>query len=435
MLMAGFGKVAPSIRTTWTEAPEPPLLLDHLTRSLGVHSLQDGSTPKTATSIHARAILAGTRVSDSTGHLYDYHFTSSNPDHIEAFLRCVHPQPQQKMEVTRCGIHGFHETLGIDVDELRFWWILTAQGEHTVQSAYQVILTTSRNAAEASETPAAQVVWSTGKVQSDAQRDVLCKPEGGFRSTCNYFWKVLVWDQDGQCSHSPIQHFFTAYPRSRLLPPLSMNQTYMPHTALIFRTWFENIEDKWKPWWIGDGGDKPLYLRRSFTLEEKPAQVIVFASGLGHFNFSVNGASPSNHRLDPGWTNYHRRVQFVAYDLTTQISQGENVVGAHVGNGFYAGDKGDRFFWPMYEDNTCMPLSPIPSPTHQSSPALRCALRERALLLCRSPRPLRRRPPRCHHLRQHMARTQERHHAGQYLRFRNTRPKALPGGLGCSRVR
>ena len=31
---------------------------------------------------------------------------------------------------------------------------------------------------------------------------------------------------------------------------------------------------------------------------------------------------------------------------------GENVVGPHLGNGFYAGDQGDRFFWPKYEDNT-----------------------------------------------------------------------------------
>ncbi|GME29291.1 putative alpha-l-rhamnosidase protein [Neofusicoccum parvum] len=256
------------------------------------------------------------------------------------------------MEVSRCGIHGFHETLGIDVDELRFYWALVAQDEHAVQTAYRVALSTSKKALGASDPPAPELAWDSGRVESSAQRDVLCSPERGFRSTCNYFWKVTVWDQDGKASHGPISSFFTAYPRSRLLPPLSMNQTYMPHTALIFRPWFEHIEDKWKPWWIGDGGDKPLYLRRSFTLDTKPSQAIVFASGLGHFNFSVNGAPASDHRLDPGWTNYHRRVQFVAYDVTDQIAPGENVVGAHLGNGFFAGDKGDRFFWPMYEDNT-----------------------------------------------------------------------------------
>jgi hypothetical protein len=126
----------------------------------------------------------------------------------------------------------------------------------------------------------------------------------------------------------------------------------MPHTALIFRTWFEDMENKWKAWWIGNGGDKPLYIRKSFTLDQRPSRAIAFVSGLGHHNFSVNGQPASEHVLDPGWTNYHRSVQYVAHDLTSKLRTGENVVGAHLGNGFYAGDQGDRFFWPKYEDNT-----------------------------------------------------------------------------------
>jgi len=109
--------------------------------------------------------------------------------------------------------------------------------------------------------------------------------------------------------------------------------------------------------WIGDGGDKPIYVRKSLALgSKKISRAFVFASGLGHFNLFVNGQAASAHVLDPGWTNYHRTVQFVGYDVTEHLlSDGtKNVVGAHIGNGFYAGDKGGdgRFFWPMYEDNT-----------------------------------------------------------------------------------
>ena len=129
----------------------------------------------------------------------------------------------------------------------------------------------------------------------------------------------------------------------------------MPHTSLIFRTWFEDEPNRWKGVWIGDGGDKPIYIRKSLYLNRKPSRAIVFASGLGHFNFVCNGDSnaANGHVLDPGWSNYHRTVQFVAYDVSDYLREGENVLGAHVGNGFYAGDQGpDRFFWPMYEDNT-----------------------------------------------------------------------------------
>ncbi|KAL6235023.1 hypothetical protein BDW75DRAFT_251145 [Aspergillus navahoensis] len=254
------------------------------------------------------------------------------------------------MEVTRCGIHGFHETLGIDTDEIRFFWALAAGNSKAEQIAYRITVSSEKNRLE--EKPDA---WDSGRVESDAQRNIRCKPEFGFKSTTTYYWQVTVWDQEGNDSKSAVNEFYTSYPRSsRLLPPYSMNQTYMPHTSLIFRTWFENEADRWKAVWIGNGGDKPIYLRKSIRLPSARhvERVVVFASGLGHFNLFVNGKPASTHVLDPGWTNYHRTVQFVGYDVTSQWSDRENVIGAHVGNGFYAGDQGDRFFWPMYEDNT-----------------------------------------------------------------------------------
>ncbi|KAK4032249.1 bacterial alpha-L-rhamnosidase-domain-containing protein [Parachaetomium inaequale] len=252
------------------------------------------------------------------------------------------------MEIVRCGIHAFHEVLGIDVNEIRLFWVLDANVEGTRQAAYRVTLALSPQGGNDSE-----LLWDTGKVDSNEQRNIVCKPEDGFKSTTFHYWQVTVWDQDGQATTSQANEFFTAYPRSsRLLPPYSMNQTYMPHTSLIFRTWFEDELNRWKAVWIGNGGDKPLYLRKTFTLAQKPVRAIAFASGLGHFNLNCNGSPASAHVLDPGWTNYHRTVQFVAYDLSDKLTDGENVIAAHLGNGFYAGDQGDRFFWPNYEDNT-----------------------------------------------------------------------------------
>ncbi|RAH42503.1 alpha-L-rhamnosidase [Aspergillus brunneoviolaceus CBS 621.78] len=257
------------------------------------------------------------------------------------------------MEITRCGIHGFHEVLGIDVDEIRFFWLIASTQPNASQKAYRVVLTTDESSLRDDIVSPSKLAWDSGYVTSNEQRNIICKPDNGFQSTCSYYWRVTVWDQSDQSFHSAPNHFFTAYPRSHLLPPYSMNQTYMPHTALIFRTWFEDEPNRWKAVWIGDGGDKPIYVRKSFDLSRTPVRAILFASGLGHFNMSVNGRTASDHRLDPGWTNYHRRVQFTSYDVTAQLQKGQNVLGAHVGNGFYAGDKGDdRFFWPMYEDNT-----------------------------------------------------------------------------------
>ncbi|KAF2028531.1 hypothetical protein EK21DRAFT_69634 [Setomelanomma holmii] len=250
--------------------------------------------------------------------------------------------------VTRCGIHAYHEVLGIDPDKLRFFWVLHSDQEDAEQTAYQVEVSTSQSFEI--------LLWDSGKVKSARQRNILCEPEGGFLSASFHYWRLRLWDQNEHTTRSEINEFFTAYPRSSgLLPPYSMNQTYMPHTSLIFRTWFEDEANRWKGVWIGDNGDKPMYLRKELHLERKPRRAIVFASGLGHYHFVCNGdpAAANGHVLDPGWTNYHRTVQYVAYDVSNILQQGRNVLGAHLGNGFYAGDQGDdRFFWPCYEDNT-----------------------------------------------------------------------------------
>ncbi|KAK4494248.1 hypothetical protein PRZ48_014546 [Zasmidium cellare] len=252
------------------------------------------------------------------------------------------------MEAVNCGIHGFHEVLGVDTDEIYCHWSLESNDTEAVQEAYQITLTKGL----AFDLSPESVAWDSGKVASSAQRNVHCKPTDGFDSTCNYWWRVSVWNQRGEVFHSKPNYFFTAYAKSRHLPPWSMNQTYMPHSSLIFRSWFEDEPNRWKGVWLGDGGDKPFYLRKTFDLQKKPSRAIAFASGLGHFNLSVNGKPTSNHVLDPGWTNYHRTVQYVGYDLTPHLAKGANAIGAHVGNGFYAGDQGDRFFWPNYEDQT-----------------------------------------------------------------------------------
>ncbi|WYZ37065.1 hypothetical protein EsH8_II_000571 [Colletotrichum jinshuiense] len=130
------------------------------------------------------------------------------------------------MLVTRCGIHAFHEVLGIDVDNIRFHWTLQSELEHAEQIAYQIVVTSSVEALDGD--PQSAVIWDSGRVESNAQRNILCQPDGGFKSASFHFWKVTVWDQDGQTASSSVNEFFTAYPRSsKLLPPYSMNQTYV----------------------------------------------------------------------------------------------------------------------------------------------------------------------------------------------------------------
>jgi hypothetical protein len=123
-------------------------------------------------------------------------------------------------EITCCGIHAFHEILGIDTDKIRFYWTLHSDCEDAQQTAYRVEVSTSASFDT--------LLWDSGEVDGNRQRNILCAPEGGLLSASFHYWRVTVRDQDGNETQSAVQEFFTAYPRSSgLLPPYSMNQTYV----------------------------------------------------------------------------------------------------------------------------------------------------------------------------------------------------------------
>ena len=62
---------------------------------------------------------------------------------------------------------------------------------------------------------------------------------------------------------------------------------------------------------------------------------MIYISGLGQFEMSLNGHKIGDHFLDPGWTQYDKQALYVAFDLTPQLQQGNNAIGVMLGNGFY----------------------------------------------------------------------------------------------------
>ncbi len=64
------------------------------------------------------------------------------------------------------------------------------------------------------------------------------------------------------------------------------------------------------------------------------------SSALGLYDLWINGQRVGDHQLAPEWTDYTKRVQYQAYDVTGLIQDGENCVGAVLGDGWYAGKVG-----------------------------------------------------------------------------------------------
>ncbi len=241
----------------------------------------------------------------------------------------------------------YHENPSVvDVLQPRLAWINVADsGERGQrQTAWQVGVASSTNRLDNPD------LWDSGKVASNQSTRVEYggKPLGS-RQPC--FWRVRVWDRDGTVSawSQP------AYWAMGLLRPTDWTAEW------IGAPW-QGEEALPKPKGGPNGEPSVLpppapLLRKEFTLDKKVVRAVAYVTGLGYFELYVNGKKVGHDELVPNQTNYGKRpalvdaniplednfrdykVMYLAYDIKDYLAEGNNVVGAILGNGFYNAPK------------------------------------------------------------------------------------------------
>jgi alpha-L-rhamnosidase len=81
----------------------------------------------------------------------------------------------------------------------------------------------------------------------------------------------------------------------------------------------------------------PPYLRKEFTLSKPINKAYVYVTALGLYDMRINGEKISDSLLTPGWSDFRKRVNYNAYDVTDLLKQGDNAAGAILADGWYAG--------------------------------------------------------------------------------------------------
>ncbi len=80
------------------------------------------------------------------------------------------------------------------------------------------------------------------------------------------------------------------------------------------------------------------HLRTEFDTRKDISRATVYATAWGLYSLRVNGARVGDHYFTPGWTDYHKRLYYHSYDVTSMLRPGEkNAFGALLANGWYAG--------------------------------------------------------------------------------------------------
>ncbi len=78
----------------------------------------------------------------------------------------------------------------------------------------------------------------------------------------------------------------------------------------------------------------PLF-RKVFKVDKTIDKATINISGLGHYELYINGNKVGDRFLSPGWSYYDKHVLYNTFDITAFLKNGENTLGAIVGNGFY----------------------------------------------------------------------------------------------------
>ena len=201
-----------------------------------------------------------------------------------------------------------NEPMGIDVNP-NFSWIIESDTPNTLQVSYHLTVKDSQGV----------VAWDSGTVQSDKNAYISYNGKK-LDSRTRYQWDVTVTDNHG--SQASSTSFF--------------------ETGLLHKS-------DWKAQWVkspirrkksksGFGNQQPATMfRKTFTLDEQPVNARLYATCHGIYELYLNGQKSEERIFAPEHTVYEKYLCYQTYDVTEQLTAGENVLGMYVGDGWYLG--------------------------------------------------------------------------------------------------
>ena len=210
------------------------------------------------------------------------------------------------MRAIRLRVEYLKNPIGIDYIKPRLSW--NCEGG-IKQTSYQVIATDEVE----------NILWDTGKVESSQMVHI---PWGGatLESRAIVNWKVRLWDEEdieGEWSEDA-----------------------------NFELGLLHAKD-WKAKWI-TGNYKvnknvryPVdCFRKTFVVEKQIQKARIYATACGIYESSLNGVKTGEFVLAPGITDYNKRMQYQAIDVTNQVEEGSNSWTVWLADGWYRGAAG-----------------------------------------------------------------------------------------------
>ena len=210
--------------------------------------------------------------------------------------------------------------MSLDTPTPRLGWRLESTKRDVKQTAYHLIVASTREKAEALEGDLWDVT-NNRRIEepNNGSRSQWIPYEGkALKSNTRCYWRVKVTTTQGESDWSEVA---------------------MWNVGLL-------TESDWRGRWIGWDHTMPWdvvsehsrlsarYLRQEFDCNKEVRQATLYISGLGMYEAFINGQKVGNQVLAPAPTDYRRTVLYNAFDVTKLLKE-QNAIGVMLGNGRY----------------------------------------------------------------------------------------------------
>ncbi len=213
--------------------------------------------------------------------------------------------------------------LGLDEPAPRFSWKLADTRTGAAQTAFQLEVS-ARDA----------VVWNSRRIDGDTS--VLVPYAGpALEPHTHYHWRIRIWDHTGTASAWSTPAWFETGFLNALAPWPGAEWIHRPLAA--------------------SPADRPAaHLRKTFRLAAVPREARLYITARGIFEPHVNGARIGSDHLTPGWTDYRHRFEYLTYDVTAQLTAGDNTLETLLADGWYCGFFGFKTLRNNYGDKPAL---------------------------------------------------------------------------------
>ncbi|MBQ7350469.1 MAG: family 78 glycoside hydrolase catalytic domain [Bacteroides sp.] len=213
-----------------------------------------------------------------------------------------------KVEDLKCEM--LEAPLAIDNTSPHFSWKMRSKQNGATATAYQILVATTLDKLNEEEAD----LWNTGKV-ADAASVGIAYGGKPLASRSLAYWKVRVWNQKDEASD-------WSKPTSFGIGLLS-DRDWAGNASFIG---VEQADEK---------SQSALLLRKQFTYHPVEGTVLLYVNSLGYHEAYVNGRAVSDAVLAPAVSQWGKRSQIVAYDVTSLLKKGENELVLWTGIGWY----------------------------------------------------------------------------------------------------